>query len=82
MTKNDKKLLGQMIGAGRFNYQIYELLVENNKQRAKEMIKKMGPKWCLHKDHSAKRLEVPVQILDGHRFDSHILANFKKGRSK
>ena len=82
MTKNDHKLLGQMIAAGRFNYGIYQLLVEHNKQRAKEMIEEMGPKWCLHKDHSAKRLEVPMQILDGHRFDSHILANFKKGRSK
>jgi hypothetical protein len=82
MSPNDQALLKQMIAAGRFNWGIYELLVEYNQQQAKEKIAAMGPKWCLHPDHRAKRLEVPLQILDSHRFDSHILTNFKKGRGK
>lgn len=82
MTKNDKNLLGQMIRAGRFNGPIYDLLVENNKQTAKQMIKKMGTKWCLHPDNAVKKLDVPLQILDSHRIGSRVLDNFSKGRKK
>lgn len=82
MTDNDKRLLSQMIAAGRFNWPIYDLLVENNKQRAKEMIAEMGQKWCLHPDNAAKKLDVPLQILDSHRIGSRVLDNFAKGRKK
>ena len=58
-TPNDKNLISQMIKAGRYNA-IHDLVVENNKQKVKEVIKKMGPKWCLHKDNQIKRLEVPL----------------------
>jgi hypothetical protein len=63
MTENDKYLLGQMIRAGRFNYAIYELLCESNEKNAKDMIAKMGAKWCCHPDNAVKRLEVPLPIL-------------------
>ena len=68
MTKNDKKLLGQMISAGLFSYEMYELLVEQNKADSKAMIKKMGNKWVCHPDNRVKRLEVPLgQLYRGSR---------------
>jgi hypothetical protein len=63
MTRNDKKLLGQMIKAGRFSYAMYELLVEQNKRQAKTTIKRMGNKWVCHPDNYVKRLEVPLPLL-------------------
>lgn len=63
MTKNDKKLLGQMIEAGRFSFAMYELLVKQNEVDSKAMIKKMGNKWVCHPDNHVKRLEVPLGQL-------------------
>ena len=63
MNANDQNLLKQMIRAGKFNYPIYELLIEHNAIQAKEMIKKMGDKWCLHPANSVKRLDVPLPLL-------------------
>jgi hypothetical protein len=64
MTKNDQHLLKQMINAGHFSYDIYLLLVEHNKQVAKEKIAKMGNKWCLHPDNAVKRLNTPLPLLN------------------
>lgn len=64
MTKNDQHLLKQMIRAGHFSYDIYELLIEHNKIMAKEMIAKMGNKWCLHPDNAVKRLNTPLPLLN------------------
>jgi len=64
MTKNDQNLLKQMIAAGHFSYDIYELLVEHNKIVAKEMIAKMGEKWCLHPKNAVKRLDTPLPLLN------------------
>ena len=55
MTKNDKKLLGQMIEAGRFSWDIYEVLCEQNALKSKAIIKAMGNKWVCHKDNQVKR---------------------------
>lgn len=63
MSKNDKSLLRQLIQAGKFNLEIYELLVKYNESRSKELIKKMGDKWCCHPDNRVKRLDVPLPIL-------------------
>jgi hypothetical protein len=63
MTKNDKTLMKQMIEAGRFNYGIYELLVEINAKNSKDMVKKMGDKWCCHPSNQVKRLDVPLPLL-------------------
>jgi len=71
MTKNDKKLLSQMIEAGRFSYEMYEMLVEQNKQASKAMIKKMGSKWVCAKENHVKRLEVPLDILNSSRVLRH-----------
>jgi hypothetical protein len=68
MTKNDKKLLSQMIEAGRFSYAMYELLVKQNEIDSKAMIKKMGNKWVCHPDNRVKRLETPLgQLTKGSR---------------
>lgn len=64
MTKNDKKLLTQMIEAGRFSYAMYELLVKQNEMDSKAMIKKMGNKWVCHPDNRVKRLETPLGQLN------------------
>jgi hypothetical protein len=64
LTDNDKSLLKQMINAGRFNYDIYELLIAYNKERAKEMIQQMGTKWCLHPLNAIKRLDTPLPLLN------------------
>ena len=63
MNANDRHLLKQMISAGHFSYDIYELLVEHNKMRTKELIEKMGEKWCLHPSNKVKRLDTPLPIL-------------------
>jgi hypothetical protein len=63
MTKNDKKLLGQMIEAGRFSFAMYELLVKQNELDSKAMIKRMGNKWVCHPDNHVKRLETPLGQL-------------------
>lgn len=52
-----------MIDAGLFSYEMYELLVKQNEQNAKAMIKKMGNKWVCHPDNYVKRLEVPLPLL-------------------
>jgi hypothetical protein len=63
MKNNDRKLLKQMISAGRFNYELYELLVQKNKAESVTMIKRMGNKWVCHPDNFIKRLEVPLPVL-------------------
>lgn len=63
MTKNDRSLLTQMIERGKFNWEIYELLVEQNAKNSKALIKKMGNKWVCHPDNFVKKLDVPLPIL-------------------
>jgi len=64
MTNNDKSLLQQMIGAGKFNYEIYSLLVKMNQDKTDKLIKKMGNKWCCHPDNAVKKLDVPLPLLN------------------
>lgn len=80
MTKNDKKLLTQMIEAGRFSYAMYELLIEQNKIDSKAMIKKMGNKWVCAKINHVKKLEVPLDILEKNRLK--VLNQYEKSKSK
>ena len=58
-TENDQSLISQMIKAGRYN-SIQDLVIENNKQKVQEIIKEMGPTWCLHPLNRIKRLAVPL----------------------
>ena len=76
MTKNDKKLLGQMIEAGRFSWDIYAVLCKQNAIKSKDIIKAMGNKWVCHKDNQVKRLEIPLDLLNAHR-GSKILNHFQ-----
>lgn len=48
MTLNDKKLLNQMIKAGRFNMEIAQLLRQKTEDDTKSIIKQMGEKYCCH----------------------------------
>jgi hypothetical protein len=63
MSPNDRNLLSQMIAAGRFNVDIYNLLVEHNKIKSREIIQAMGSKWCCHPDNAVKKLDVPLPLL-------------------
>jgi len=70
-----KSLLKQMINAGRFNYAIYELLIEHNKCKSQEMIEQMGDKWCLHPANKVFRLDTPLPLLSR---ESKVLKKAKK----
>ena len=52
MTAQDRKLLSQMVKAGKFNMEIVALLQQKTAHDAKRMIKKMGNKYCCHPDNS------------------------------
>lgn len=67
MTKNDSKLLSQMIHAGKFNWDIYQLLIKQNEVKTKALIESMGAKWVCHKDNQIKKLDVPLDILSEHK---------------
>lgn len=64
MTNNDKSLMQQMIKAGKFNYDIYSLLIEMNQDKSERLVKKMGNKWCCHPNNSVKKLDVPLPLLN------------------
>lgn len=51
MTNTDKQLISQMIKAGHFNA-VYDLLCQKVDLDAKEIIAKMGNKYCCHPDNS------------------------------
>ena len=59
-TDNDKSLIRQMTKAGRFE-SIYDLIIEDNKQKAQLAIVGMGSKWCLHRSNQVKRLLTPLK---------------------
>ena len=67
MTENDKSLIKQLMQAGRHNV-VYDLLPEYNMIKSKEIIEKMGAKWCCHPDNAVKRLDVPLSILNEPKF--------------
>jgi hypothetical protein len=51
-----------MIKAGRFNA-VLDFMPAVIAADSKDMIERMGNKWCCHKDNQVKRLDVPVEIL-------------------
>ncbi len=63
MTKNDRKLVAQMIKAGRYSWGLYQIMIEQNALDSKALIKQMGSKWLCHRDNYVKRLEVPLPLL-------------------
>ncbi len=62
MKNSDRELVKQMISAGRYNA-VLDFMPAVIAADSKEMIEKMGAKWCCHKDNQVKRLDVPVEIL-------------------
>ena len=62
MKNSDRELVKQMIKAGRYGA-ILDFMPAVIASDSKEMIEKMGTKWCCHKDNQVKRLDVPVEIL-------------------
>lgn len=62
MKNSDRELVKQMISAGRYDA-ILDFMPAVIAADSKEMIEKMGAKWCCHKDNQVKRLDVPVEIL-------------------
>jgi hypothetical protein len=62
VKNSDRELVKQMISAGRYNA-VLDFMPAVIAADSKEMIEKMGNKWCCHKDNQVKRLDVPVEIL-------------------
>ena len=63
MKNNDRELVRQMISAGRDDV-LLDFMPAVIEADAKEMIEKMGTKWCCHPDNRIKRLDVPLLILN------------------
>ena len=62
MKNSDRELVKQMIKAGRYSA-IMDFMPAVIDSDAKDIIAKMGNKWCCHKDNQVKRLDVPIEIL-------------------
>ena len=67
MTNNDKSLIQQLIRAGKYSV-VMDFMPEYNMLKSKEIIEKMGNKWCCHPDNAVKRLDVPLPILTEPKF--------------
>ena len=66
MKNSDRELVKQMINAGRYGA-IMDFMPAVIDADSKDMIEKMGAKWCCHKDNQVKRLDVPLEILKSHQ---------------
>jgi len=62
VKNSDRELVKQMIKAGRYSA-IMDFMPAVIDSDAKDIIEKMGAKWCCHKDNQVKRLDVPIEIL-------------------
>ena len=67
MTNNDKSLIQQLIRAGKF-WVVEDFMPEYNLLKSKEIIERMGAKWCCHPVNHIKRLDVPLPILTEPKF--------------
>ena len=66
MKNSDRDLVKQMIKQGRFNA-VADFMPAMIDADAKDIIDKMGAKWCCHPDNRIKRLDVPLDILKSHQ---------------
>jgi hypothetical protein len=55
-----------MISAGKFQA-VYDYLPELNLIKSKQIIERMGSKWCCHPDNAVKKLDQPLPILSESR---------------
>jgi hypothetical protein len=66
VKNSDRDLVKQMIRQGRFNA-VADFMPAMIDADAKDIIDKMGAKWCCHPDNRVKRLDVPLDILKSHQ---------------
>jgi hypothetical protein len=66
VKNSDRDLVKQMIKQGRFNA-VADFMPAMIDADAKDIIDKMGAKWCCHPDNRIKRLDVPLDILKSHQ---------------
>lgn len=62
MKNSDRDLVKQMIKAGRYSA-VMDFMPDVIMSDSKDMIEKMGEKWCCHPSNRIKRLDVPIEIL-------------------
>ena len=62
MKNSDRDLVKQMIRAGRYSA-IMDFMPDAIMADSKDIIERMGNKWCCHPDNRVKRLDVPMEIL-------------------
>ena len=62
MKNSDRDLVKQMIKAGRYSA-IMDFMPDVIMSDSKDMIEKMGEKWCCHPNNRVKRLDKPLEIL-------------------
>lgn len=62
MKNSDRELVKQMIKAGRYSA-VMDFMPAMIMANSKEMIERMGAKWCCSKENHVKRLDVPMEIL-------------------
>jgi hypothetical protein len=55
MTENDRKIIKDLVRAGKFDDEIIGFLAEKRAVDTKRMIAEMGSKYCLHPTHSPKK---------------------------
>ena len=62
MNENDKSLILQMMQAGKYGA-VLDFMPAYNLEKSREVIEKMGDKWCCHPSNRVKKLDVPLDIL-------------------
>ena len=62
MNDNDRNLIVQMMKAGRYSA-VLDFMPDYNLAKSKEIIEKMGDKWCCHPKNRIQRLAKPLEIL-------------------
>ena len=66
MNENDKSLILQMMQAGKYGA-VLDFMPAYNLDKSREVIEKMGDKWCCHPSNRVKKLDVPLDILKTHQ---------------
>jgi hypothetical protein len=60
MNNNDQKLLSQLLNRGIMDDEIIKLMQDAQAKKTKEMIKKMGTKYCCHLYNAPKKVQYGI----------------------
>ena len=60
MNTNDQKLLTQMLHRGIMDDEIIKMMQDNYAKKTKDMIKKMGSKYCCHLNNAPKKAQYGI----------------------